>query len=64
MKEQQNTLKKMRNWKDEIILPADKRNPSHGSDREREDYDRKVRELLDNTYLPQTTKGPHTHSGR
>ena len=25
---------------------------------EREDYDRKVRELLDDTYLPQTTKGP------
>ena len=37
----------MRNWKDEVILSADKGNTMIVM--EREDYDRKIRELLDNT---------------
>ena len=53
--------KDMRSWKDQVFLPADKGNAMVVM--EREDYDRKVRELLGDTYLLQTTKGPHTHSG-
>ena len=37
----------MRSWKDEVILPADKGNTTVVM--ERGDYDRKVRELLDDT---------------
>ena len=63
-KEQWNALKEIRSWKDEVILLADKGNAMVVI--EREDYDRKVRDFLDNTsmYLLQTTKGPpHIHSG-
>ena len=40
-------LKEMRSWKDEVILPADKWNATVVM--ERRDYDRKVRELLEDT---------------
>ena len=40
-------LKELRNWKDEVILPADKGNATVIM--EREDYDRKIGELLNDT---------------
>ena len=58
-KENQNVLKEMRSWKDEVILPADKGNATVVM--ESEDYDRNVRELL---YLPQATKRTHTNSDK
>ena len=39
-------LKEMRKWEDDVILPVDKGNVKVVMEREREDYDRKVRELL------------------
>ena len=49
-------MKEMRDQNDEVILPADKANTTVTM--ERENYDRNVRELLDDTYLLQTTEGP------
>ena len=46
-KEQRKALKEMRDWKDKVILLADKGNAMVVMGRE--DYDRKVRELLDDT---------------
>ena len=46
-KEQRKALKEMRDWKDNVILPVDKGNATEVM--EREDYDTKIRELLDYT---------------
>ena len=46
-------MKEMMDWKDEVILPADKGNATAVMGRD--DYDWKIRELLNDTYLLQTT---------
>ena len=46
-KDQRKALKEMRSWKDDVILPADKGNATVVM--EREDNDKKVRELLEDT---------------
>ena len=46
-------LKEMKGWDDEVILPADKGYATVVM--ERSDYEGKVRELLNDTYLPTAT---------
>ena len=46
-REQTMAMKQLKGWKDEVILPADKGNATVVM--RREDYDRKMRELLDTT---------------
>ena len=47
---QRAALKEMRKWENDVILPADKCNATVVM--EREDYDRKVRELLSDPTIP------------